>query len=117
MHRREPVVIRNGRLCAGAYQQVRDGEIVDVRGPMKSGRPVALGRVDVDALLDERANGRRVLAAHSLDEARVGTRGAERDAAREHEATIHAPGLFVDLVITATRSSRLRGRCCRRTCP
>ena len=78
MQRRKPVVVGDSRPRPGANQQIGDGEIVDMSRPMKRGRAIALRRIHVDALLDERAHGCGVLAANSFDETRIGTSGAER---------------------------------------
>ena len=76
MQRREPVLVGHGCARTGANQQIGNGQVVDMGGPVKRGRAIALRRVYVDALLDERAHGRRILASHGLDEARIGARGA-----------------------------------------
>ena len=73
----KPFSFATAAFAPGADQQIGDGEIVDMRGPVERGRAIALRRIDIDALLDERAHRRDVLTAYGLDEAHVGAGGNE----------------------------------------
>ncbi len=128
VQRRKAVVVGDCGARAGANQQVGDREIVDMGGPVKRGRAVALWRIHIDALLDERADRRGVLAAHGLDEAWIGASGGNdrlrpgkcNDKFRysgHHSFVLAVPPLAGPQALIATISSRPRARCCRRTCP
>ena len=103
MQRRKTVVVGNSRPRAGANQQVGDGEIVDMRRPMKRGRAITLRRIHVDALLDERSHGRSVLAANRLDQARIGTSGAQRHLREEDACRIVRADRHNDNIFASTR--------------
>ncbi len=102
MQRRKTVVVGDRRPRPSANQQIGDGEIVDVGGPMKRGRPVPLRRIDVDTLLDERSHRGGVLAANRFDQARIGTGGAQRHL-REEDQQDRTPDRHNDNIFASTR--------------
>ena len=61
-----------GRVGTGARanQQIRDGEIIDMRGPVQRGGAIPLRRIHVGALFEQRPHGLDVLASHRLDQPR-----------------------------------------------
>ena len=71
MQRRGAEVVGGVRARAGADQQIGDGEVVAMRRPMKRRRAVALRRIHVDALLQQRAHRFDVAVLHRLDQPRI----------------------------------------------
>ena len=72
---------------ARANQQIGDGEVVDVRGPVQRGRAVALRRVHVDALLQQRRERpQHPCVRTALDEAQASAAATSRPARRRHDA-------------------------------
>ena len=69
--RRDAVAVRAGGVGAGANQPARGLDIVDANQPVERGRAVPARRVDVDLLVDQRADGGRVALHGRVGEADV----------------------------------------------
>ena len=61
-------------------------QIVEVRGPVQRGRAVALRRVHVDALLQQRPHRLDVPALDRLDQAQIAPARGELTATQQHDA-------------------------------
>jgi len=51
MKRSGTKIVGGIRVCAGSDQQISNSEIIEVRGPMQRGGPIALRRIHINMLL------------------------------------------------------------------
>ena len=65
-------VVGDARARPGTDQQVGDGEVVTMRGPMERGRAVALRRVDIDSDVAAFSSARTDVDVLVLDRLRSG---------------------------------------------
>ncbi len=70
--RRHLVARRGLHVGAGGDQRVGHRHVIALRRPVKRGRAVGVGRVDVHLLRDKRADGGRIAALRGVDELRAG---------------------------------------------
>jgi len=64
----DAVAVGSFDLCASANQQLGRLRVVGADRPVQRRRPVGLGRVDVNALPDERLHGRAIAGLNRVDE-------------------------------------------------
>ena len=79
IQRRHAVAGRRIDLGAGANQHLRGFHVVSTHGPMKRRRAVGLGGVDVDLLLEQRANGLAIRPHDRVGQSKVAAGGAQTD--------------------------------------
>ncbi len=129
--RSDAALVGGVHLGASSNEQVGDGHIVAVRGPVERGRAVRLGDVDVDLLLDQPPYRVGVNAAHGINQAGVGRGAVEDDACQgtDHASPRSAgpsarsmkPSLrstpVPSLAATPTEARAAGGRSRRRTSP
>ncbi len=88
----------------GAQQQLNSFQIVVVSGPLKRGRAVRLGSIDINMRLQDRVHRVLIVILHRVNQLRIG--GKQQSGRQENQQT--------ELVHVSKLPKA--GPCCRRCC-